>query len=120
MENPMIEGHQTKESHPMGFITGLLLGGLAGAVTMLLVAPQSGAKTRANIQKKSLELRDQTVETVQEGVAQAQTKARQITSEVRAKVDDLKLRGQGVLTEQKEHLSAAVEAGNTAVQEFLA
>jgi gas vesicle protein len=118
MEDPIIE-HESQEHHPMGFITGLLLGGLAGAVTMLLVAPQSGAKTRANIQKKSTELRDQTVETVQEAVTQAQAKAREITSGVRDKVDELKQRGQEVFAEQKEHLSAAVESGNTAVQDFL-
>jgi len=93
MENPIIE-HETQEHHPMGFLTGLLLGGLAGAVTLLLMAPQSGAKTRAKIQMKSIELRDQTVETVQEAVTQAQTKARQITSGVRDKVDELNVRSQ--------------------------
>jgi gas vesicle protein len=118
MENPIIE-HESQAHHPMGFITGLLLGGLAGAVTMLLVAPQSGANTRANIQKKGIELRDQTVETVQEAVTQAQTKARQITTGVRDKVEELKQRGQEVLTEPKEHLPTTVEPGYESVKDIL-
>ena len=118
MENPINE-HKSKEQHSMGFISGLLLGGLAGAVAMLLVAPQSGAKTRISIQKKSLELRDQTVETVQEAVTQARTKAHQITSDVRDRVEVMKQRGQEMLTEQKEHLSAVVDSGNAAVQDIL-
>jgi len=118
MENPNIE-YVSEERHPMNFITGLLLGGLAGSVMMLLMAPQSGRKTRAKIQKRSIELRDQTVETVQEAVTQARTKAHQITTDVQGKVVELKQRGQEVLTEQKEQLSAVVESGNAVVQGFL-
>jgi gas vesicle protein len=118
MEIPNIE-YESEERHPMNFITGLLLGGLAGSVVMLLMAPQSGRKTRAKIQKKSIELRDQTVETVQEAVTQARTKAHQITTDVQGKVVELKQRGQEVLTEQKEHLSAVVESGNAVVQGIL-
>ena len=66
-----------------GFLAGLLVGGLAGAGTMLLLAPQSGEKTRVQIQQKSIELRNQTVKTVEGAVAQARGKARQITDDVR-------------------------------------
>jgi gas vesicle protein len=41
-------------------LIGMLIGGLAGAVTMLLLAPQSGKDTRTQIQKKGIELRDRT------------------------------------------------------------
>ena len=49
---------------------------------MLLLAPQSGKKTRTQIQRKSIELRDQTTEAVEDAVAQAGVKARQITADV--------------------------------------
>ena len=39
------------------FVAGLLVGGLSGAGAMLLLAPQSGKKMRAQIQKKSNDLR---------------------------------------------------------------
>jgi hypothetical protein len=42
-----------------------------------------GRKTRAEIQKKSIELRNQTVETVDDAMTQARTKAQHITSDVR-------------------------------------
>ena len=64
-------------------LIGLLIGGLAGAVTMLLLAPQSGKKTRAKLQRQSHELREQTAETVEDAMAQARDKARQITQDVR-------------------------------------
>jgi methionine aminopeptidase len=49
---------------------GMLLGGLAGAVAMLLLAPQSGKDTRVQLQKKGLELRNRTIEMVDDSMAQ--------------------------------------------------
>jgi len=95
---------------------GLLLGGLVGAVTTLLLAPQSGEKTRALIQQKSLELRDQTNEAVQAVAAQAGAKARQISGGVHEMAKDLEQRGQAIVDEQKQRWSPLVEAGKTAVQ----
>ena len=99
-----------------GFFAGLLVGGLAGAGTMLLLAPQSGKRTRAKIEQKSIELREQTTEAVEDALKQARTKGRQIRADVRDQADALQQRGQDVLDEQKEHWSALVEAGKTAVQ----
>jgi len=99
-----------------GFLAGLLLGGLAGASTMLLLAPQSGKRTRNQIQEKSIELRDQTVKTVEDTVAQVRTKANQITNNIHKQAEDLQQRGQELLDEQKERWTPVVEAGKTAVQ----
>jgi gas vesicle protein len=40
------------------FLIGFIVGGVAGAVAALLLAPQSGEETRALIKDKSIELRD--------------------------------------------------------------
>ncbi len=85
----------------IGLLAGLLIGGLAGALTMLLLAPQSGKKTRAKLQRQSHELREQTAETVEDAVAQARGKARQITHDIRKQAEDLEQRGQKMLDGQK-------------------
>jgi gas vesicle protein len=100
----------------LGFLGGLLVGGLVGALTMLLVAPQSGKRTRAKIQQKSIELRDQTTDAVEDAMAQTRHKARQIKASVHDQAEAIQQRGQDVLDEQKERLSSLVEAGKTKVQ----
>ena len=90
------------------FLAGVLVGGLVGASVTLLMAPQSGKKTRALIQEKSIELRDQTAEVVEDTVAQARTKAHQITTDVHEKAEELQHRGQEMLNKQKERVSALV------------
>ena len=115
IDNPDHE-HENDANQPGGFLAGLLMGGLAGAVTMLLLAPQSGKRTRTQIQLKSMELREQTAEAVEDALKQARTKGRQIRADVREKADELQQHGQDVLDEQKERWSTLVEAGKTAVQ----
>ena len=99
-----------------GFVAGLLMGGLLGSGAMLLLAPQSGKRMRAQIQLKSMELREQTTEAVEDALKQARTQGRQIRADVREKADELQQHGQAVLNEQKARWSTLVEAGKTAVQ----
>jgi gas vesicle protein len=108
--------HESNANHPGGFLAGLLLGSLAGAGAMLLLAPQSGRRTRAKIQQKSITLRDHTAETVEDAVDKARTKARHIKADVRKETKGLEHRGQEMLDEQVERVSAAVADVKTAVQ----
>ena len=57
------------------FMSGILLGGIAGAITALLLAPQSGEETRKVIMDKSLELKDKALETVEEARQRAEKAA---------------------------------------------
>ncbi len=98
-----------------GFLAGLLMGGLVGAGAMLLFAPQSGEKMRAQIQQEGLELRHQVSGTVEDAVAQARGKARRITAGVHKQTRELQQRGQDMLDEQREVVSQVVEAEKTAV-----
>jgi gas vesicle protein len=97
------------------FLVGLLVGGLAGVVATLLLAPQSGKKTRAQIRQTSTEVRDQTVKSVEGAVAQARGKARQITDDVHEQAGELIQRGQDVLDEQRGHLSKTLKDAGKAV-----
>lgn len=79
------------------FLGGLLLGSVAGAGAMLLMAPQSGKKTRKQILRRGQKVRKQTAKTVKHTVEQVQEHA------------------QDVLDDQKERWEPVIEAGKTAV-----
>jgi gas vesicle protein len=114
MENHQGNGNNVK--YGWGLLAGLLVGGLAGATAMLLLAPQSGKKTRAQIQQNGIELRDQTVKTVEGAVAQARGKARQITDDVREQAGELQQRGQDVLDRKRGQLSETLKDAGEAVE----
>lgn len=99
----------------LSLVIGLLLGGLAGAGVMLLMAPQSGKKTRAKIQRKGQEMRNQTTSAVDEAVAQVRSTARQVSTSIHDQGEALQQRGQDVVDHQRERWSPVVEAGKTAV-----
>ena len=48
------------------FLAGFVIGGLVGAATALILAPQSGQETRTQIVDKSKELREQSGERLQQ------------------------------------------------------
>ena len=66
----------------VGLLISLLIGGLTGALVMLLVAPQSGKRTRAKLHRQSAEWREQASDTMEDAVASARDKAHQITHDV--------------------------------------
>ena len=104
MDNPKQE-HESEAGNAGGFLAGLVVGGLAGAGTALLLAPVSGRRTRADIQHKGMELRAQTVGTVENKMAEARIKARQITAPARRQAKELQHRGQEILEEQRDRLT---------------
>ena len=100
----------------IGFATGLFFGGVAGAVAMLLLAPQSGDETRAQIRQTGIELRDQTAEAVNSATEQLRVKASQISSGVREKADEMQEYAQEMLDGQKERWSPVGDAAQAAAQ----
>lgn len=97
-----------------GFLAGMVIGGLAGAGTMLLLAPQSGRRTRAKIQQKSADLREQASEAVEDAATQIRVKTRQISADLSDQAEDLQQRGQALFNEQKDRFAVAVENGRKA------
>ncbi|MEJ2266404.1 MAG: YtxH domain-containing protein [Anaerolineales bacterium] len=65
--------------------SGIVLGGLMGAVTALLTAPQSGVRTRRKIRERSLDIRDRTTDTIDESIYRAERSL----ADVRARMDDM-------------------------------
>jgi len=101
--------HETNAPKPRGSWAGILasllaavlIGGLVGAVAMLLLAPHSGKRTRAKLLRQSHELREQTAETVEDAVDQARDRSHQITHDVRKQAKELEHRGHAMLDGQK-------------------
>ena len=98
------------------FLTGILLGALAGYVVALLNAPRPGPETRQILTEKSRELRDRAVDTLQTTV----DKTGKIVSDSRGmvgstlettmnrmqeQVSDLKGRGENVVTDVRSQVS---------------
>ena len=98
-------------SNIKGLVTGLLVGALVGAAVMLFVAPQSGRDTRKKLQKKTLQLRDHTMDTVDDAVKQARHKVDQVSADVRKQAGELQDRGQHLYADQRERVTDMVNAG---------
>ena len=86
-----------------------MIGGLIGAVTMLLLAPHSGKDTRKQLQEKGIELRDRTTEMVDDTMAKVRTNTNRITMGLKDQVQD-------VAVEQLDNVSEAAQAGKKAIQ----
>jgi gas vesicle protein len=97
-------------------LVGVLVGGLAGAVVMLLLAPQSGKETRRQLQKKGTELRERTAEIVDDSIAQVRTQADKVVVSGREKIKELTQHGQGIAAAQLERVSEVAQAGKKAIQ----
>jgi gas vesicle protein len=98
------------------FLIGFIIGGLTGAVSALMLAPQSGEETRTVLREKAIELRDRASETVEDAYAQAEqaaiearARAEELAKIARERADELQRRGQVVLDEQKTRISGAIQ-----------
>lgn len=90
------------------FLFGFVVGGLTGAITALLFAPQSGDETRTMIRDKAIELKDQTTETLGETVEKAEVaakdavkRAEELLAEAKKKASEISEKGQVFLEESK-------------------
>jgi gas vesicle protein len=104
----MIHENQEYKYHAnnvVGVLAGILVGGLAGAVTMLLLAPQSGKDTRRQIREKGIELRDRTSEMMEDTMAQVRTNTNKFT-----------MGAKDYSVEQLDNVSAAARAGKKAIR----
>jgi gas vesicle protein len=102
------------------FFAGLVIGGLVGAAIALLMAPQSGEETRAQIREASLDLKDRANETI----AEAREKAEAITADARRRAEeitaDARKRADEIVAEARkraEELQASAPTGRKAAKE---
>ena len=115
-ENFDYQETENRNGHGRAVVAGVLVGGLTGAITALLLAPQSGKETRGQIQGKITDVRDRAGEKVENTLDQIRTRAQQVKLEVGGKASELKAKGQDVLVEQLDRVSAAADAGKKSIQ----
>jgi gas vesicle protein len=115
-EKQEFEYVQQKSSPTRSLLKGLFIGSLVGAGTVLLLVPQAGDQTRAEIKDGALHLRDRASETVKDKVTQVKAKANQIKSDVQIKAVDLQDQGKHLLVKQLDRVAQAAEAGKKAIE----
>jgi gas vesicle protein len=74
------------------YLAGFLIGGLVGAATALLLAPQSGEETRTMIRDKSIELKDKAAESAEDALNRATKALEDTRTRLGTVVDDLRVR----------------------------
>lgn len=90
------------------FLIGFVVGGLTGAITALLLAPQTGEETRGVIKERAIELRDKAATSVSEvytsaeaAAAEAVKRAEALLAEAKETAAELQKKGAVVIEEQK-------------------
>jgi len=94
------------------FFAGLVIGGLVGAALALLLAPQSGEETRAQIRDKSLEFKDR----AEEGVLEARHLAEKQMASLQQQVTVLQDQVTTLQERSKEQMAALQERGKEALE----
>ena len=99
------------------FFVGFIVGGVTGAITSLLLAPQSGEETRTMIKDRAIEIRDQASTSVEETIARAEKaaqdavkRAEELLEQARKRASELAEKGQVLLEEGKDKFSKTVKS----------
>jgi gas vesicle protein len=102
------------------FFAGLVIGGLVGAALALLLAPQSGEETRAQIRDKSLEFKDRAEEGVLEARHIAEKRIATLQDQVAVLQDQvavLQERGKEVFEKGRQSASDAINRGKESISQ---
>jgi len=101
----------SKSSNGAEFFAGLVIGSLVGAALAILIAPQSGEETLAQLREKSYDLKNTAGESLADArrqaghiAADARTKAETMQSQAKATVSKMTQRGQAEANEEDEEL----------------
>jgi len=107
---------KVKKNSFLNILAGIVVGGLAGAITMFLLAPKSGEETRQQIVDKGIELRDRATEMMEDTVSQVRATTDKFTADGRRKAKELLEQGQTLVADQLDQVSKAALAGKKAVE----
>jgi gas vesicle protein len=127
-----MSNHDNGNSDIGAFLAGFVIGGLVGAATALVLAPQSGEETRAQLAARSEELRrageerlhqyreiadsalDDAKTRLQETSEQVQERARIVLDEGRNRIADVSETVKERVTQAKDEITARVQRDDAA------
>lgn len=98
------------------FLAGFVIGGLVGAAAALIMAPQSGAATRAEIAARSEELRRTGEQRLQEYRLQAERAAEEARHKVEETTEQVQEQARIVLDEGKAKVAETLETAQSKVE----
>ncbi len=96
------------DNHGGGFVIGLFIGGIIGALVGLLLAPKSGAETRAELLKKGETWRAQADEMAADMRNRGMAHVGEVSQRFGPAVDSLKERGSSTFESVRETGAGAV------------
>lgn len=99
----------------LGFVAGTVLGAAAGAVIGIMLAPRSGAETRAMAADMANDAWDSARDLYEQGVDQARAAATDFGPMVDAKADELRAKvdlARERMDQLREQLNNAISGGN--------
>ena len=96
------------------FFAGFVIGGLVGAAVALILAPQSGEETRAQIKERGIELKTRAGELAVE----ARQRAEELSEEARKKAEELSVetrkKVEEIVADARVRIEEAIEEGKKA------
>jgi gas vesicle protein len=96
----------SSKDESLAFIGGFVIGGLVGAAVALILAPQSGAETRAQIREKGIELKDRAEDITED----TRRRVEEVSAETKKRTEDLRTSFQKALDETKKELVSRIES----------
>lgn len=99
------------------FLAGFIVGGLVGAATALLLAPQAGEDTREVIREKSIELKDKAFTTADEARTRAEKSLEEARLRADEKLEEVRLRASDLAAKTKEKAAELQHRGQVVLEE---
>lgn len=93
------------------FLAGFVIGGLVGAATAIILAPQSGSETRTQLMGHSQELRHMSNERLQQVRQQANDATKDVRGRAGTMLADARSQAQQVTGQVQEQARIVLDAG---------
>lgn len=103
---------QDRNGSGLSFVSGLIIGGLIGAIVAIVLAPQSGEETRDLIRGKAHELKGKAMDLASD----LRDRASDLADDLRSSADELARRGRETIDTVRTQFNDAVESGKKAAR----